>query len=198
MFTGIIEHKGKILKKSPGKGCLWQISAPFSQELHLGDSVNVNGACHTVTHRQADSFEVFSSAETLKITSFKETQVGDSVNLERAMKLGSRLDGHLVYGHVDGTTKLLNLAGGRESKVFTFKLKSPWRAYLIQKGSIAINGISLTIYQKDLASFQVMIIPPTWDNTTFRELKLGQEVNIELDVVGKYVKNFCRGNSIRE
>lgn len=190
MFTGIIEHKGKILNKTRRDGCLWRVSAPFSKELSIGDSININGACHTVTCKADDFFEVFSSRETIEITCLKEVKIGEVVNLERSLVMGGRLDGHLVYGHVDGVSRLLNISKGRESTLFKFQINANWNRYLIIKGSIAINGASLTIYSKELSSFEVMIIPHTLENTVFKELKIGSQVNIELDVVGKYLERF--------
>ncbi len=190
MFTGIIEHVGQVIKKTTKNGCLWRITVPFGDDLKCGESININGACHTVTHFGKDFFEVFSSEETLTTTSLGQVNIGQFVNLERAMVIGSRLDGHLVYGHVDGTAKLLKIDKGIKSTLFTFLLSKNWIKYTISKGSISVDGISLTIYEKNSFSFQAMIIPHTLENTTFKNLKLGQEVNIELDVVGKYLENF--------
>lgn len=192
MFTGIIEHAGRILDKSPkrGEGYLWKIEAPFSADLNIGDSVNINGACHTITRSKKGYFEVFSSLETLSITNLKDVNIQEIVNLERAMGVGGRFDGHWVYGHIDITTRLAGITPGSSSTIFTFELEAECAKYIISKGSIAINGVSLTIYEKKPYSFQVMIIPHTLNNTNFKEFKLGQLVNIEWDIVGKYLENF--------
>ena len=190
MFTGIVECPGQILDKTVKSGCLWKITAPFKNDLKIGESVNISGACHTVTDLGANFFEVFSSKETLATTCFEQIKSGNFVNLERSLALGNRLDGHLVYGHVDGTAELLKIDKSINSTLFTFSLREDWVKYVITKGSVSIDGVSLTIHQKNNSFFQVMIIPHTLKNTTFENLIVGQKVNIELDVVGKYLENF--------
>ena len=192
MFTGIVREKADILGAVNTDGCEWHIKANFSPQLKIGDSIAINGVCHTVTWFDKISFKVFSSKETLAITSLKHLKIGSQINLERAIKIGDRLDGHLVYGHVDCTSRLINIEKGENSYLLIFQMKEDWSVYLISKGSITIDGISLTIYQKNEDSFSVMIVPHTWKNTNLQYLNTNDLVNIELDVVAKYLKNFNR------
>jgi len=189
MFTGIIENIGIIQDIKYKKGKEFSIKANFSNELKLGDSVSVNGVCQTVTAKFNDFFICYASEETLKVTNLNELNNNSKVNLERSLKLGDRLDGHFVYGHVDTTCILISKTSNNES--FILKFKSPKNhKYIVNKGSIAINGISLTVYQKDLDSFKVMVIPHTYNNTNLKGIKVNNKVNIEFDVLSKYIESF--------
>lgn len=190
MFTGIIEATGEIKKTDKNDGTKFTIASPFAKDLKVGDSVACDGVCLTVIKKDTKSFNVFASKETTEITNLKEKKEGSLINMERAMLTGARLDGHMVYGHVDCTVKTKKIEQGKESWIFTFDLPKKDAKYLVQKGSISINGISLTVYNKLKSGFQVMIIPHTFEVTNFRTLAEGDLVNLEYDVIAKYVENF--------
>ena len=170
------------------------VEADFDLEgTKLGDSIAVNGACLTVTHLQGRRFHVDVSPETVDKTTFKKAQIGERVNLERALRLSDRLDGHLVSGHVDGMGHL----SGRETQanaiILTFDAAPELAHYMIQKGSVAIDGVSLTINDCGATHFQVSIIPHTADIATVGRMAVGAAVNIETDMIGKYVERFVSG-----
>ncbi len=170
------------------------VEADFDLEgTKLGDSIAVNGACLTVTHLQGRRFHVDVSPETVDKTTFKKAQIGERVNLERALRLSDRLDGHLVSGHVDGMGHL----SGRETQanaiILTFDAAPELAHYMIQKGSVAIDGVSLTINDCGATHFQVSIIPHTAEMTTVGMKAVGAAVNIETDMIGKYVERFISG-----
>ena len=191
MFTGIVETTGVIVGKSfEREGCRWEIACPFARELHLGNSVAVDGTCHTVTDKNNESFTTFSSPETLAITAMKDKRRGDIVNLERSLRVGERLEGHWIYGHVDRCTEVSEIRTGKNSSVYAFRMATPWQKYLIAKGSVCLNGVSLTVYEKGAESFSVMLIPYTLRHTNLGRLETGDLVNVELDPMGKYLENF--------
>lgn len=188
MFTGLIEEIGIIKDLKPtGCGIEFEIKANFTPELKIGDSVAINGACQSVISIKDNSFRVFAMKESLDKTNFKFLKKGDSVNLERAMILGSRLDGHIVQGHIDGVGKLINKTTQGASIVFEFSYPT---TQIVKKGSIAINGVSLTVSDVKKDSFCVSLIPQTLDLTTFKNLKIGDFVNIETDIFAKYIEKF--------
>ncbi len=195
MFTGIIEGLGTLKTVKPSGGALQLVvEADFDLEgTKLGDSIAVNGACLTVTHLQGRRFHVDVSPETVDKTTFKKAQIGERVNLERALRLSDRLDGHLVSGHVDGMGHL----SGRETQanaiILTFDAAPELAHYMIQKGSVAIDGVSLTINDCGATHFQVSIIPHTAEMTTVGMKAVGAAVNIETDMIGKYVERFVSG-----
>ncbi len=192
MFTGIIEGLGTLKTVKPGDGAMQLvIEAGFELDgTKLGDSIAVNGACLTVTRLQGRRFHVDVSPETVEKTTFMHATIGERVNLERALRLSDRLDGHLVSGHVDGIGHL----SGRETQanaiVLTFDVPPELGHYMIKKGSVAIDGISLTINDCTTGSFQVSIIPHTAGITTVGMKRVGAGVNIETDMIGKYVERF--------
>ena len=188
MFTGLIEEIGiikKIEQKNGGK--VFEISAGFSQELKIGESVAVNGACQSVISKTQDTFSVFSMLESLKKTNLNYLKINDSVNLERAMILGNRLDGHIVQGHIDSMAKFLSLKNQGDATIFKFEYDTK---YIVEKGSIAINGISLTVSEVGDNYFCVSIIPQTLERTNLKFLKTGDFVNIEVDIFAKYIEKF--------
>lgn len=194
MFTGIIEELGhvKAVKSSP-QGLQITIAAKeVLQGTKVGDSIAINGACQTVVNITNFLFDVEVSQETINITTLKSLKIADKVNLERAMKLSDRLGGHMVSGHIDGIGLLRNIKDEGFSKVLTFSAPERVSRYIIYKGSIAIDGISLTIsdIQSDGTLFSVSIIPHTQTNTTLSEMKIGQKVNLESDLIAKYVEKF--------
>jgi riboflavin synthase len=188
MFTGIIETLGivKELKKE-GDNLHLTIASDITQELKIDQSVAHNGVCLTVVAIDKDEYTVTAIKETIDKTTLGEWQVGDLINLERAMKLGDRLDGHIVQGHVDhiGVCKSIEEANG--SWYFTFDYHSQQNNVTIEKGSITVNGVSLTVVNSQPNTFSVAIIPYTFEHTNFKTFKIGSKINLEFDVVGKYV-----------
>ncbi|OAQ21566.1 riboflavin synthase [Thermosulfurimonas dismutans] len=192
MFTGLVEGLGTIKKIRPkGGGLVLGIEAPFSLEnTRVGDSVAVNGACLTVVALEGQIFEVDVSPETLMRTTLGELKVGDRVNLERALRLGDRLGGHLVTGHVDGIGRVVS----RENKgnFFFFRIWAPSEVsrYLVEKGSVAVDGVSLTVNRVFGEEFELAVIPHTASLTTLGFRKSGDRVNLEADLLAKYVEKF--------
>ena len=188
MFTGIIESLGKITDVSVDRGNIdLTIKSDISKELKVDQSVSHNGVCLTVTETRNNTHKVTAVKETLDRSSLKNSLVGDLINLERAMKLGERLDGHLVQGHVDGVAKCLEVSVNDGSWIYKFEFDIAYEMLLIEKGSICINGVSLTVFDIDKNTFKVTIIPYTFENTSFKGLKQGDLVNIEFDMIGKYL-----------
>ena len=188
MFSGIIEDVGVIKQIAKSKGnIIFEIQSKISNELKVDQSVSHNGVCLTVTAVFDGSYTVTAIKETLQITNLAYAKVGDKINLERSLKLGERIDGHLVQGHVDQVGKCVKIIEEDGSWIFTFKIEESKNAISIYKGSIAINGVSLTICNKGKQEVSVAIIPFTYNNTTFKSLAIGGVVNIEFDVLGKYL-----------
>jgi riboflavin synthase len=194
MFTGLIEGTGKLKTIEPrGKDMRLSIQASFDLEgFQTGESVAVDGVCLTVVSWQARAFTVDVSQETLSRTTLGQRSVGDEVNLERALRLGDRLGGHLVNGHVDGKARVMARKQRGDSLVFVFEVVAELGRYIIGKGSVAVNGVSLTVNRCDEQSFDVNIVPHTARVTTIGSLRVGHEVNIEVDIIGKYVERFVR------
>lgn len=191
MFTGIVEELGKIsnLEKS-GDNLNITIEANMSSELKIDQSVAHNGVCLTVVKVSDKEYMVTAIKETLDKTNLSEIKPGELVNLERGMKLGDRLDGHIVQGHVDQTAVCKHIKEESGSWVFTFEYDPKIGNITIEKGSITVNGVSLTVVNSKKNEFSVAIIPYTYENTTFKELKVNDIVNLEFDVIGKYVKRI--------
>jgi riboflavin synthase len=191
MFTGIIESLGKITNVKVDQGNIdFTIESEISQELKVDQSVSHNGVCLTVTETDNNTHTVTAVKETLDKSSLKNFSVDDLINLERAMKLGERLDGHLVQGHVDGVAKCVDFSANNGSWIYTFEFDIKNEMLLIEKGSICINGVSLTVFDIAENNFSVTIIPYTYENTSFKNLKKGDLVNIEYDMIGKYLARF--------
>lgn len=188
MFTGIIETLG-IVKNIVQENDNFHISiqSEITSELKIDQSVAHNGVCLTVIDIKEKNYTVTAIKETLDKTNLKNLTIGDSINLERAMKLGDRLDGHIVQGHVDETAKCISIEPQNGSYKFTFKYNSKNNNITIEKGSITINGVSLTVVDSQKDTFSVAIIPYTLENTCFNNLKVDAVVNLEFDVIGKYV-----------
>jgi riboflavin synthase len=193
MFTGIVETIGLVEKRNvDGSNVHFKISSGISSLLDADDSVSHNGVCLTVTSIESNSHWVTAVEETLRLTNLGELNLGDHVNLERAMLMNSRLDGHLVQGHVDTTATCISIEDRLGSNHFTFELSSPSRL-LVNKGSVCINGVSLTVIEPSDTKFSVAIIPFTFEHTTFKSLRHGSRVNIEFDIIGKYVERILKG-----
>ena len=192
MFTGIVEELGTIKSiRANAQGLDIIISAEkIFDDLKVGDSVSVNGCCQTVTSLWNKEFTVQAVNETVKLTTFKNLKYDEKVNLERAATPSSRLGGHIVSGHVEGTGKVVSKEKIGNSTVFEFSAPENIMKYIIYKGSIAINGVSLTICEMADTTFKVAVIPHTLRSTTFGNLEIGNEVNLEPDVIAKYVEKM--------
>ncbi|HLV45959.1 MAG TPA: riboflavin synthase [Flavobacterium sp.] len=195
MFTGIIESFGKIVKTSADKGNLhlW-IEADFTGELKIDQSVAHNGICLTVVAIEGSVFQVTAIEETINKTTIDEWKTGQNVNLERGMLLTERLDGHIVQGHVDQTAVCVDVQPQNGSTVFTFEYDADKGNVTIEKGSITVDGTSLTVVNSGENTFSVAIIPYTLEHTLFKSYQKGSRVNLEFDVVGKYVARLMKKN----
>ena len=190
MFTGIIEEVGRVAVVEPLEGGRRvRIACSFAGELGVDESVAVDGVCLTVVAQDAQAFEAVAVEETLSKTTLGRLGAGDGVNVERALVLGSRLDGHLVQGHVDAPGEIVRVAALADSHAVRVRYPEAHAALLIPRGSIAVDGISLTVAELDAepGTFDLAIIPHTWDKTTARDWAPGRGVNLEFDFVGKYV-----------
>lgn len=188
MFTGIIRHTGiveQIINDAENRHFI--IHSPLASLLHPDESVCHNGVCLTVVKCMERSYQVTAVQETLSRTNLRDVVIGDHINLEQAMKLSDRLDGHLVQGHVDTMAVCSEILDQGGSYQLTFRLGAPHKGLVIEKGSICVNGVSLTCFNVTTDSFAVAIIPFTWEHTNLKNLKEGQKVNIEFDLIGKYV-----------
>lgn len=193
MFTGIIETLGQVKNlETEGSNLHITLSSSISTALKIDQSVSHNGVCLTVVALDGEYYTVTAVAETLGKTNLGKLRQGDLVNLERAMILGSRLDGHIVQGHVDGTGTCTDIEEKDGSWIFSFEYDPNLGLVTIEKGSITIDGVSLTVVNSGDHSFSVAIIPYTFDHTCFNTYKVGSEVNLEFDVIGKYVARLLK------
>jgi riboflavin synthase len=195
MFTGLIEDVGKVLGLDrAGAGARLHVSSALPHdEISLGDSVAVNGVCLTVVEKSSGRLSFDVSPETLERTLFRTLKAGIFVNLERALRLGDRLGGHLVSGHVDCSAVIRERREVSGNYLFSFQLPARYARYLVEKGSVAIDGISLTVNTVSAEGFTINIIPHTANHTTLRFRGPGDEVNIETDLIGKYVERLLGG-----
>ena len=191
MFTGIIESQGIIANiRKENENIRLTIHCKFIKELKIDQSVALNGVCLTVVDIANDTYDCVVIPETISKTNLSNLRFHDTVNLERAMLLGGRFDGHFVQGHVDCITTLLQINNSNNQRDFIFEIPTEYKLHFIPRGSITINGVSLTIANVFTNKFQVSIIPYTFENTTFKQLKIGASVNLEFDLLGKYILNF--------
>ena len=195
MFTGIIEGLGTIAGiRSAGQGKRLTIEADFSlDQTKIGDSISVSGACLTAVKLDGKRFEVDVSPETLQISTFGQARVGERLNIERAMRLSDRIDGHLVSGHIDGTGIVKQRETRSNAVIITIEVDASLTRHMIIKGSVAMDGISLTINTCEAENFSVSVIPHTAKWTTIGFKNKGARVNIETDMIGKYVERFMSG-----
>lgn len=195
MFTGIVEEKGKItgIKKSASSIVLTIQAKRIFDDLQLGDSVATNGVCLTVTDIKGDSFMADVMHETVKKTNLKDLKSGDYVNLERALTLSSRIGGHFVSGHIDGIGKIASIKKDDIAHIYTIETSEDICRYIIKKGSIAIDGISLTVLDVQKDSFSVSIIPHTMEHTILFDKKVSDTVNLENDMMAKYIEKLSLG-----
>jgi riboflavin synthase len=193
MFTGIIQEVGTIRQtRRVGDGLGIQVTAPkSSRALKQGDSINISGACQTATTIGDDWFEVFAMVETLSRTNFAVLEAGAKVNLELPLSLKDPIGGHLVSGHVDCIGKITLIKAGPQSRVITIAYESGFEKYLIERGSVAVDGISLTVFDVAKSSFAVSLIPETLERTNFKFRQVGDQVNLEFDQIGKYIEKIC-------
>ena len=192
MFTGIIEDKGKVLGiEYRGQGKKLTIELPsYLTEVQLGDSININGVCLTIVKKMKRTIELDLSQETLQKSILGELREGDQVNLERALRLTDRLGGHIVTGHIDGMGKILEKKEEKDFLRLRIRIPESISRYVVQKGSIAIDGISLTVNESQNEEIQLTLIPYTIEKTTLINKKVGDRVNIEADILGKYVEKL--------
>lgn len=197
MFTGIVEELGRVkdLTKE-GDNLHISIEAHMSSELKIDQSVAHNGVCLTVVAVTDNTYSVTAIQETLNKSNLGSLKVNDLVNLERGMKLGARLDGHIVQGHVDQVAECILAQKNDGSWEYRFKYDPALNNVTIEKGSITINGVSLTVVDSEINTFSVAIIPYTYEHTTFKQLQKGDVVNLEFDVIGKYVKRLLGNTSL--
>ena len=191
MFTGIIQETGKIEKVTElDGGREFTIGCSFATEVKVDQSISINGVCHTVTNHSDQSFTVQSVEETLRKTNIGTLGTGDLINLERSLRPDQLLDGHLVQGHVDATGTISNIKKEGTDRLFTIDYPEKFRDLIVGRGSVAIDGISLTVASETDNRFTVAIIPYTFEHTNLREKSEGDSVNLEFDVLGKYVVRY--------
>ncbi|MES2588468.1 MAG: riboflavin synthase [Bacteroidota bacterium] len=186
MFTGIIEVLGEVIRiEKEQENVHFTIKSPFTNELKIDQSIAHNGVCLTVVKIDGEKYVVTAILETLLKTNLGSWEVGTKVNLERCMVLNGRLDGHIVQGHVDSTAICKNIENQQGSWKYTFKYDSSFAT--VEKGSITVNGVSLTVVDSKAKEFSVCIIPYTYEHTNFHQLKINDTINLEFDIIGKYV-----------
>jgi riboflavin synthase len=197
MFTGLVEEKGILSKKNPtGEGYQLEISCKkVIEDLKVGDSIAVNGCCLTIVKKDNQKFAVDVIEETLKKTNLGALSEGGRVNLERSLKADARLGGHFVLGHIDTTGSVDEVKELSNSHWMKIKFPEKFKKNLIYVGSVAIDGVSMTVAELDDNSFSVGIIPHTWEETVFSDKKPGDPVNLEFDVLGKYVERIMEGKA---
>ncbi|MGC8842644.1 MAG: riboflavin synthase [bacterium] len=188
MFTGIIEEIGKVKRVSrKGNGLLLEVEAhTLHQDVRAGDSVSVNGVCLTVMEKRKDTLLFYASQESLRRTNLSKLRVGEEVNLESALTLNKRMGGHIVQGHIDGVGRIRKIVRRGEEMRMEISVDKELHPYLVSKGSIAVDGISLTIAEVSKDAFEVVIVPYTYNYTNLKRRKVGDIVNLEIDVLAKY------------
>lgn len=193
MFSGIVEEPAKVVGlKKEQENLHITLTCSFVDSLKIDQSVSHNGVCLTVVKKEGNTYTVTAIKETLEKSNLGLLKVGEKVNLERSMKIDSLLDGHLVQGHVDQTAVCTDIKEADGSWYYTFKYDSKFGNITVEKGSISVNGVSLTVVNSQTDSFQVAIIPYTYEHTNFHEFKVGTIVNLEFDIVGKYITKMIK------
>jgi riboflavin synthase len=192
VFTGIVEEVGKIVSARPGNPTI--AAGKVLEGIEEGASMAVNGVCLTVTSFDNKSFNVEVMPETLDKTNLGRLKAGDGVNLERPLSLGGRLGGHLVQGHIDDTARVISVTPRGDSILVGFEAPPRLMAYIVEKGFIAVDGVSLTVVSKDNSSFKVSLVGYTRQHTTLGKLRVGDTVNLEADIIAKYVEQFNQNN----
>ena len=192
MFSGIVEGQATLSSKKEEKSIVrmeFKTTGFNPADLDLGASIAINGVCLTATSLNKDSFSVDVSTETLKCSNIGELEVEDVVNIEQSLKIGDSIDGHFVFGHVDEVSTVQNIEVLDQTKILHFSLSQEGMRFVVKKGSIAIDGVSLTVNEVSNSGFQVMIIPHTLEKTSFNDFKKGTRANIEYDMLARYVQN---------
>ena len=193
MFTGIIETIGIVESLDrEGNNINLLVSSSISKDLEIDQSVSHDGVCLTVTNKSKKSHNVTIVNQTIQKSKFSDLRIGSELNLERSMKINGRIDGHIVQGQVDDVGKCVNIEDESNSWIFTFQISDKFSKYLVEKGSISINGVSLTCFDIKDKFFSVAIIPHTYQNTNFNKIKINDFVNIEFDIIGKYVDSIIK------
>ena len=198
MFSGIVEATARVVAvEQDRENKHFTLECPFGHELHIDQSVAHNGVCLTVVSTDGDRYVVTAMDETLRRSNLGEWQEGDMVNVERSMLMNGRLDGHIVQGHVDQTATCVSIEDAEGSFIYTFSYESSpemiARGYFtVDKGSVTVNGVSLTVCEPTADTFKVCIIPYTYEHTNFHTLKVGSKVNIEFDILGKYISRLAQ------
>ncbi len=193
MFTGIVEEVGQVVEAAPGR---MVIKARVTLEgTRIGDSIAVNGVCLTVVQLQGDTFAVELAPETLRCTNLGNTPKGAGVNLERALALGERMGGHMVQGHVEATGSMASLKPDGQAVLMEFQAPHEIMRYVVPKGFVAVDGVSFTVVECLPFSFTVSVIPYTLANTIFGSRRVGERVNLETDIVARYVERFVQGEA---
>lgn len=199
MFTGIVAETGKIEKILPMEGGReLDISCSFAGDTHIDESISVNGVCLTVIRQNEKYFTIQCVEETLRKTSFGNVAEGDEVNLERSLTLDKAIEGHIVQGHVDAVGKIEKIEADGNDRLVTVSYPEEFIPYVVGRGSIAIDGISLTVAREEENRFAVAIIPYTWDYTNMKNLREGDIVNLEFDIFGKYIVRYMEKMHVKE
>ena len=200
MFTGIVQETGTIteIKSLNGGGQETKIACTFSGSCHIDESIAINGACHTVTEFDDQTFTVQSVEETLRKTSIGDLNEGEEINLERAMTLNQGIEGHMVQGHVDTVGEIISMEKEETGWLLEVSFPKEFENMIVGRGSITMEGISLTVAREDKNTFVVAIIPYTWEHTNLRNKKTGDKVNLEFDVIGKYVIKYLKGIDLKD
>ncbi len=193
MFTGIIEEVGKVISAKSGN--LVIAAGDVLRGIELGESIAVNGVCLTITNFNINSFSVDIMPETLKLTNLRLLCAGDRVNLERPLAVGGRLGGHLVQGHVDDTGRVASVIWDGGAMLISFEAPPKAMRYIVEKGFIAVDGVSLTVVTKDTSSFQVSVVDYTRKHTTLGSRQVGDLINLEVDIIAKYVEQLSQARS---
>ncbi|GLR19458.1 riboflavin synthase [Portibacter lacus] len=197
MFTGIVEHLGEVIDvKEEGTNKHFTIKSGITHELQIDQSVSHNGVCLTVVSIKDENYVVTAIDETLQKTNLGSLKIGDKVNLERSLTLDKRIDGHMVQGHVDTTANCIKMEAQDGSWLYRFSLDEQFSELMVEKGSICVSGTSLTIFDVNKGEFSVAIIPYTYEHTIFHQLKEGSVVNIEFDMMGKYILKYLKKMNI--
>ncbi len=196
MFTGIVEEVGNV--REIGSGALFVNAETILETLEVKDSICINGACLTVIRIDEHGFGVNVVPETLRRTDLGELSAGDSVNLERSVLLGGRLGGHIVQGHVDGTARISSIIDDGDARLYSFGIPKNVSSYIVLKGFICVDGISLTVVDCDESSFAVTLIPYTADHTILGTKNVGDTVNIEVDIIAKYVEKLSKRQDLQD
>jgi len=191
MFTGIVEGMGKFIGLNKTSSPILLIEYELKEEVKIGDSIAINGSCLTLVEKKDNLLSFNLSRETLRLTNISDQNKGSYVNVELPLKMSDFLGGHLVSGHIDGVVRVRSINKSSESTKFSFTYTNrDWKKYLIPKGSVTLNGVSLTLTEISNSFFSVELIPHTLSNTNFKYLKLGHRVNLELDLIAKYLYNL--------